>query len=1042
MKKLSILLGSFLFSMLSHAQHTPYFATTPSLSPDASEVYFSYDGDIWKVPTIGGQALRITALEGQEKNPVLSPNGKWLAFTSNQYGNDDVFVLSLETGVISQLTFHQAADKVESWSWDSKTIYFTSNRYNSFGSYAVSVEGGTAKPLFNTFFSTSDGLVETPEGNYLFTNSMESNRQVARKRYKGANNPDILFYNPNTEEFKKLTTYLGKDFHPTVDRNGEIYYISDENTGEYNLYKLENNKPKALTSFDRSIKSPHVAANGQKVVFEKGYQLYVYDVKTNQTSKIDYTAPSHYSLNKKESFKTERISYFDVSPDKEKIAFISRGVLFVADKEGKFVTEIVNNGERVMEVKWLKNNRDLLFSQTYKGYPNWYKISAKGGEAKQLSKDLASNREIAFNPDLTKAVYLSGRDKVRLLDLKTLESKTIVTDEIWGFQNSAPSFSPDGKYVLFTAMRDFEQDVFIHNIKEEKTINLTNTGITEAKPNRSLDVNYIQCAINRTTPSYPFGMQNSSIYRLALDWYAEDFNNEGFDQLFEEKEEKKDDKKSKKKKEEAKETKPVVKVNLNNLRDRVERVSNRFGTQNNPQVFSDGKNTIVFYNSNEDGGSYNFYKKVYKPFEKPETKKVTDGYVRQIVQTDKKTYFLLTSKGVYSYNEGNNKLNKISFKHTFQKDLEREFQQMFEETWAGIDENFYEENIHGVDWATNKKDYQAFVPYVRNRENLRVLLNDMLGELNSSHLGFNSRGKEEKTRLSYYTSETGLLFDEANPYIVARIVDKSPAMANHINILAGDKLVAVNGKKIDESIDRDYYFTTSDKKEDVQLTFERNGKKFDTNIKTITNEKLRDLLYDEWIATNRANVKEWSDDRIAYTYMKNMTGAQLESFLLDMVAEENNREGLILDLRFNTGGNVHDKVLSFLAQRPYLKWKYRGGKKTTQSNFGPSAGPIVLLVNQASLSDAEMTAAGFKELGLGTIIGTETYRWIIFTSSKGLVDNSSYRVPAWGTYTLKGENLEHTGVAPDIEVENTFLDNLKRNDPQLKRAIDEILKQL
>src|SRR5690625_7732319 len=113
MKKLSILLGSFLFTMLSHAQHTPYFATTPSLSPDASEVYFSYDGDIWKAPTIGGQALRITALEGQEKNPVLSPNGKWLAFTSNQYGNDDVFVLSLETGVISQLTFHQAADRSE-----------------------------------------------------------------------------------------------------------------------------------------------------------------------------------------------------------------------------------------------------------------------------------------------------------------------------------------------------------------------------------------------------------------------------------------------------------------------------------------------------------------------------------------------------------------------------------------------------------------------------------------------------------------------------------------------------------------------------------------------------------------------------------------------------------------------------------------------------------------------------------------------------------------------------------------------------------------
>src|SRR5699024_5883965 len=743
-------------------------------------------------------------------------------------------------------TFHQAADKVESWSWDSNTIYFTSNRYNGFGSYAVSVEGGTAKPLFNTYFSTSDGLVETPEGNYLFTNSMESNRQIARKRYKGANNPDVLFFNPKTEEFKKLTTYIGKDFHPTVDQNGEIYYISDENTGEYNLYKLDNDKPKALTSFEHSIKSPHVAANGQKVVFEKGYQLHVYDVTTKQTSKINYTAPSHYSLDKKESFKTERISYFDVSPDKEKIAFVSRGVLFVADKEGKFVTEIVNNGERVMEVKWLKNNQDLLFSQTFEGYPNWYKISAKGGEAKQLTKDLASNRDIAFNPDLTKAVYLSGRDKVRLLDLKAIESKTIVTDEIWGFQNSAPSFSPDGAYVLFTAMRDFEQDVFIHNIKEGNTIKLTNTGVSEANPSWSPDGKYIYFASNRTTPSYPFGMQNSSIYRLALDWYAEDFNKDGFDKLFEEKEEKKDDKK---KKADTKESKPVVKVNLNNLRDRVERVSSRFGTQNNPKVFSDGKNTVVFYSSNEDGGSYSLYKKVYKPFDKPETKKITDGFVRQIVQTDKKAYFILTSKGVFSYNEGNNKLNKISFKHTFQKNLEREFQQMFEETWAGIDENFYEGNFHGVDWAATKKDYQTYVPYVRNRENLRVLLNDMLGELNSSHLGFNSRGEEEKTRLSYYTSETGLLFDEDNPYEVAKIVAKSPTMANHIYIQIGDKLVAVNGKAIDESIDRDYYFTTADRKEDVQLTLERNGRKFDVNIKTISDARLRDLLYDDWIAT-------------------------------------------------------------------------------------------------------------------------------------------------------------------------------------------------
>lgn len=139
-------------------------------------------------------------------------------------------------------------------------------------------------------------------------------------------------------------------------------------------------------------------------------------------------------------------------------------------------------------------------------------------------------------------------------------------------------------------------------------------------------------------------------------------------------------------------------------------------------------------------------------------------------------------------------------------------------------------------------------------------------------------------------------------------------------------------------------------------------------------------------------------------------------FLLDMVEQENRKDAVILDLRYNTGGNVHDKVLNFLSQKPYLQWKYREGKMTTQPNFAPSGKPIVLLINESSLSDAEMTAAGFKALKLGKIIGQDTYRWIIFTSGKGLVDGSSYRLPSWGTYTLDGQNLEKTGVKPDIYI--------------------------
>jgi C-terminal processing protease CtpA/Prc len=156
----------------------------------------------------------------------------------------------------------------------------------------------------------------------------------------------------------------------------------------------------------------------------------------------------------------------------------------------------------------------------------------------------------------------------------------------------------------------------------------------------------------------------------------------------------------------------------------------------------------------------------------------------------------------------------------------------------------------------------------------------------------------------------------------------------------------------------------------------------------------------------------------------------------------NSRKALILDLRYNTGGNVHNKVLQFLSQRPYLQWKYRDGKMSPQPDFAPAARPIVLLVNEQTLSDGEMTAAGFKELKLGKIIGSDTYHWIIFTSAKGLVDGSVVRLPSWGCFTLDGKNLEHTGVTPDIYVKTTFEDKMNHSDPQIEKAVEEILKQI
>lgn len=1038
MKKIVFtLLSAFAISQVS-AQEKVYFTSTPSLSPDVKTVYFSYDGDIWSTDINGGNAARITALEGEEINPRVSPDGKWLAFSSNQYGNYDIYIMPINGGQIKQLTFHQAKDEVESWSWDSKSIYFTSNQNNGFGSFKIDLDGKTPEALFTNYFNTTNGLVETPQGEYIFTNSSESASQVTRKRYKGENNPDLLGYNPTSKSYKQYTDYNGKDFNPTVDKNGIIYFISDENNGEYNLYQLANGKKEALTKFETSIKKPFVSADGSKVVFEKDYQLFVYDVKTKTSKPLTINVNSNKSLEKEQNFEVDNnIDYFDISPDGKKMAFVSRGIIFVSDNEGKFVNQISDGKERVLEVKWLKDNKNLIFNQTYKGYQNWFKISADGkGKVEQLTSDLRNNRDITFNNDLSQAVYLSGRDEVRLLDLKSLKSSTIVKDEIWAFQNSKPSFSPNDEYVLFSAKRNFELDIFIHNIKKNTTVNLTNTGVSEADPTWSPDGKYIYFSSDRKNPSYPLGMQESSIYRASLDWFDQAYKSEKFDNLFVE--EKKVERKEKK---EEKNDFKALTINPEGFLERIELVTDRFGYQTNPFVFADDKKQFLFYNTNQENGKFQLYRKTTADFEEDKTDKIFNKGADFILKNEKNLYALIDNS-VYKFGINSTNPEKVSIKYNFNKNLASEFNQMYEEAWAGVEENFYDENFHGIDWKAKKEQYATFLPYVNNRNDLRILLNDMLGELNSSHLGFSSFGKEESRRLNYFTNETGIIFKKNQPFTVEKILRKSPAFLKNVDIQEGDILVSVNGQKIDQNQNRETYFTTPKKLEELTLEFDRKGKTISTKIHPISNNELKSLLYDEWIYENRQRVKKLSNDRIAYSYMKNMSTSELDVFLLDMVEQENRKDGVILDLRFNTGGNVHDKVLNFLSQRPYLKWKYREGQLTVQPNFAPSGKPIVLLINEYSLSDAEMTAAGFKALKLGKIIGQETYRWIIFTSGKGLVDGSFYRLPSWGTYTLDGQNLEKTGVKPDIYIKNTFLDRLENKDPQLERAIQEVMKEL
>lgn len=1046
MKRIIALAGLLCLALMIRASgNNAWFVYDPCISPDAESIVFGYDNDLWTVHYSGGQAFRITAMDGKESSPRFSPDGKWIVFSGNADGNNNLYKIPVKGGPIEQLTWHSGNDVPYSWSWDSKFIYFASSRLNSYSTYKIPVEGGNPERLFgHHYWNNVHHLIQHPkDGSWFFSESGESYRSSNRKRYKGDYNPDIKYYNEKNREYKEITTYEGKDLWPSIDQTGLLFYASDKGSGEYNLFSWADGQEEQLTSFSTSISTPQVSANGQRLVFVKDYQLWIYQSEDGKSAAVPVSVYDHNRLPTQLAYDVKTgITDFDLSGDHKKLAFVSRGELFISDAKGQFIRHIeTKETERVLEVKWSKDNEHLIYTRTVKGWPNLFmmKVSENVPVEQQITRGAKTCRMLEMNEDRSLMLYYSGKQELCLFTPETRENKVIVRDEFW-FRGSPARFSPDNKYVVFTAYRHFEQDVLVYNMETAKVTNLTSTYLTETSPFWSPDGRHIYFSADRTQASYPRGTNNSHIYRIPLQKYKDRFRSEELEKVFQKKDEGKEGKKEEDAKEKVK-SKVPENFDLENLLFRWERIGPASGQQNDPYVIqSDTVTQVIFTSSHE--GQYKTYVSRISDFSGTKTKEIKGIRPQKLVPEGKDKLMALSRGKIYSVNLKSQSAKPIAISFPFERNLADEFEQMFYETWTILAENYYDENFHGTDWEAMRDKYSTYIPHVRNRDNLRVLLNDMLGELNSSHLGFSSSGKEEQKVYQMRTWTSGIIFRNDDPWVVDYIVEDSPADVEGIDIQAGDRLVQVNGEDIDPSTNREKYFTQSHVPPEVTLTFERDKYWKDVKIHPSIASWLNTLLYNEWINQRQLITDEKSRNRIAYVHLKNMGAGSLDKFIIEMTSEAVDRDALIVDLRYNTGGNIHDDVLQFLSQKPYLHWKFREGQVSPQPHFAPSGKPIVLLINEHSLSDAEMTSAGFKELGLGTIIGTESYRWIIFTSGKGLVDGSYTRLPAWGCYTLDGEDLEITGVKPDIYVENTFVDRLNQKDPQLEKAIDFLIKAL
>lgn len=1032
MKKIIIFL--FLFVMMIYSDVMRF----PSLSPDGNQLAFSYLGDIWVYSLQNHKLRRLTDHEAFEAWPVFSPDGRYIAFSSKRYGNYDVFVVPVEGGIPKRLTFHTSDDIMNSWTPDGKNVIFHSSRENQVSLYKISVKGGTPDRIFPGFWAIPNFGKVSPDGTrIIFNNSWESFRFWWRKGYKGSFNADIILYNFKTGKFKKLTKYIGNDLYPSWDPHGRsIYFVSDRDYNTPNIFRLDlkTGAITRLTSYKTGFVRWLTVAYSRKVLaFERDYSVWILDLRRKKAKPVRINIASDLKKNMEEWIKLKKVDEFSISPDRKKIALVSRGNIFVSDIKGKYLRRITETLWREKNVIWDKDSRHVFFVSDRRGNSDIYRIDAmKPGEWEEIAVGPAEKRQPKISPDGEYLSYIQGKKKLIVYDLKEKKRKTVYTGQLAGLWGGDYVWSPDSKWIIVGDTFYWEKDIVAINVESGRKLRLTKNSLDETSYNWSPDGKFIVYAANYTGHSFPDRTGQYDIYLLPLTKMPEKFKEDFYEELFREEE-----KRAKKKKE-----KVLVKIEPNEMEKRKIRITRTIQDEKSPLFSSDGKKIAYLSLNNEktevwlvELNEFNRVKSKRMLFSAPS--------IHNLRWLDRKTLMFISSGKIMKLSVNNKSVKPVRFFYKEKINRGGEFLQMFGEIWNTMKNYYYDPQFHGADWMRIREKYRKLVKGCYTDEEFYLLMNEMFGELNSSHVGIYPP-EEEKNEI---TAALGAEFEKDKThklFRIKRIIKHGPLYKTNKN-LEGYYLIAIDGKTVTTD-DNIFIFLNNKVGKRVELLVNNEPTKQGAEkiyVKPISYSVEKTLRYDEWEELSRKRVHRWSNGKIGYVHMKNMGWTELIRFYQNLEKEILGRKALIFDVRFNTGGNVHDQVLNTLIKRVYAKWKIRDFRITYQPTFVVRPRPIVLLINEFSLSDAEMTANGFKELKLGTIIGNTTYGWLIFTTGKRLINGAYFRIPMWGCYSLSGADLETSGgVTPDIVVINTFEDRVKGIDPQLRKAVRYLLKKI